>query len=74
MKKQFKRFLVWIEILWKCRILRGHDWTCDAAEGIPATPQQLAGGVDGFYDYVKMYCRRCGYVSKLSERFWRGGQ
>jgi hypothetical protein len=41
-----------------------HDWTCADMEGIPATKEQLEGGVDGFVDYAKLYCRRCGHVPK----------
>ena len=52
--------------LWNCHIWRSHDWTCAAAEGVQATPEQLANGVDGFYDYAKMYCKRCGNESEIS--------
>ncbi len=38
-----------------------HDWTCKAEQGI--APQ--IG--ESFYEYTKMYCKRCGNVSKLSE-------
>lgn len=58
----------WLERLWQCKIWRFHEWTCDAAEGIKPTPEQVAGGVDGFYDYAKMYCKRCGKVSDLYYR------
>lgn len=46
--------------------LRGHDWTSAAMEGLPPTDEQVANGIDGFYDYATMYCRRCGHVSELS--------
>lgn len=43
-----------------CRILMQHDWTCAASENIPPTEAQLRGGLDGFWDYAIMYCKRCG--------------
>ena len=46
----------------------GHDWTSAAMEGKPPTSDQLANGVDGFYDYATMYCGRCGHVSELNKR------
>jgi len=39
-----------------------HEWTCAAEQNIKATPKQLKDGVDGFFDYAKMYCKHCGYV------------
>jgi hypothetical protein len=56
----------WISKIWNCRIWRLHDWTCAAEEGVKPTEKQLSGGFEGFMDYAKMYCRRCGEVSKLS--------
>ena len=44
----------------KCFLLVGHDWTCAASEGIQPCKNQE------FRDYAKMYCRRCGHVSRLS--------
>ena len=58
----------WLVKVWQCYLWKNHDWTCNAMESIPATPEQLAGGLDGFYDYAKMYCKRCKTVSKLSDR------
>ena len=52
----------WLRKLWCCWIWRFHDWTCAAAEGIAPTVTQITGGVDGFFDYARMYCRRCGKV------------
>lgn len=52
---------------WWCE-LDGHELTCAAAEGIPPTEKQLADGLDGFYDYATVYCRRCGYVYELDRR------
>lgn len=45
-----------------CYVLQDHDWTCNANEGIPATAEQLQAGVAGFFDYARMWCRRCGKV------------
>lgn len=47
----------------KC-FFSGHDLTCKAQEGIPATQEQLDGGLDGFMDYATTYCKRCGWVYK----------
>jgi hypothetical protein len=47
-------------------LICGHDWTCNAAQGIPATPLQLANGLRGFLDYATMYCKRCRRVSDLN--------
>lgn len=44
----------------KCWILQAHDWSCMAADGKPPTEAQLRGGVEGFWDYATMYCKRCG--------------
>ena len=41
-------------------MLKWHDWTCAASEGLPPTEAQLRGGVEGFWDYATMYCKRCG--------------
>lgn len=64
--KLIDRMVIYFKRLWSCYIWRFHDWTCAAAEGIPATPEQLASGIDGFYDYAKMYCKRCGKESQIS--------
>jgi len=48
--------------LWYCQLLGSHDWTCAAKEGIPPTQEQLQGGLVGFWEYAKMYCRRCPKV------------
>jgi predicted oxidoreductase len=58
----------WLCKLWCCWIWRIHDWTCAAEEGVRPTKAQVEGGVAGFFDYAKMYCRRCGRVSKASRR------
>ena len=71
MKRIYTVVMIWLAKVYHCYLWRWHDWTCDAAEGIPATPEQLATGIEGFYDYAKMYCKRCGKVSDLSHRFRR---
>jgi hypothetical protein len=53
-----------------CHLLGDHDWTCAAEEGIPPTHFQRHGGLAGFMDYAKMYCRACGKVYKESERVY----
>lgn len=57
-----------LAIVFLCRLFRDHDWTCAAEQGIAPTKKQVADGVYGFFDYAKMYCRRCGRESQLSER------
>ena len=53
--------------LWMCcHILSDHDWTNNAKEGIPPTPQETAAGFLGFRSYAAMYCKRCGHYSALS--------
>ena len=47
----------------KCWFL-GHDWTTAENEGISPTKEQLDSGVKGFWDYAKMYCKRCGHEYK----------
>lgn len=39
-----------------------HDWTCKAEQGIPPSKDELEGGLDGFWRYAAMYCKRCGKV------------
>lgn len=64
--KLFDRIVIYITYLWKCNILHWHEWTCAAAEGVKATPEQLASGIDGFYSYARMYCKHCGAESEIS--------
>jgi hypothetical protein len=44
-----------------CHILRSHDWTCKAQEGIKPNPP-LDEGMDlimaDYHEYAKMYCKR----------------
>jgi hypothetical protein len=49
-------------------LIGNHEWTCAAREGMPPTPAQLAGGMQGFRDYATMYCKHCHKVSDISER------
>ena len=58
---KLREILGWIS----CRA-GGHDWTCAHDQGINVTQAQVDAGVDGFLDYAKMYCSRCGHVSRLS--------
>jgi hypothetical protein len=47
--------------------LKGHQWTCHAMKGIKPTPEQLQS-LEGFLDYARMYCSRCGAMSKLNKK------
>jgi hypothetical protein len=60
-----------IKIAWTCGIFGLHDWTCAAAKGIKPTKEHLGAGVEGFKDYARMYCQKCGTKSKLQEEMWR---
>ena len=40
--------------------LAGHKWTSSPEEGVSPTDEQLQNGIDGFYDYAAIYCKRCG--------------
>jgi hypothetical protein len=53
--------------LFFCKIMDSHEWTSNAQQGIPPTPEQLKS-VAGFWDYATMYCKRCGHISELSKR------
>ena len=54
--------------LWNCRIWKFHKWTCNHEQGIKPTKEQLENGIEGFYDYAKMYCKICGTESNLSKQ------
>ncbi len=47
--------------------LIGHSWSSAAMQGLKPTSAQINSGIDGFFDYATMYCKRCGYASKLSK-------
>jgi len=64
-----QELLTILKITFSCGILGFHDWTCAAAKGIRPSPEQLANGWEGFKDYAKMYCQKCGTESNLSKRF-----
>lgn len=61
-----------IKRLWgKLLCLTGdHDWTCKAQEGIKPDKDinwlNTQSVLEGFKSYSKMYCKRCGCVSKLN--------
>jgi len=57
-----------IKIFVQCKLFGLHDWTCAREQGIPATQDQISGGVQGFTNYAKLYCKDCGTISRLSQR------
>ncbi len=57
--------------LFLCYLFGFHDWTCKAQEGIAPSPEQIKDGISGFWDYAKMYCKRCGKMSDISEKALR---
>lgn len=61
-----QNIIMYLSKIWNCHLQGNHEWTCAAAEGIPATREQIHGGLLGFYDYAKMYCKRCGKLSDLN--------
>ncbi len=54
---------LWIMV--KCSVM-GHDWTSEAIKGNPPTKYQIDRKQDGFWEYARMYCDRCGSISHLS--------
>ena len=62
-----KRISKWFAIFWHCRIWTYHDWTCAAIEGKKPTAEQLKS-IEGFFDYAKMYCKRCGHMSGRNKK------
>ena len=51
----------------KCKIFQHHNWTCKAMEGIkPEPPKSIDDIGKNFREYTKMYCKDCGYESKLN--------
>lgn len=66
-----EEILTIIKIIWTCKVLGLHDWTCDAAKGIPPTKEQLKTGIEGLRDYARIYCQKCGAKSKVQEEAWR---
>ena len=65
----WRRLALRLKYVW-CKTVcavNGHDLTCAATEGQDPTPEQLARGVAGFFEYAKLYCKRCGYEYKLDD-------
>ena len=54
-------------MLFNCKLMEDHDWTSAAMENKEPTREQLARDVAGYYDYAKMYCKRCGKESDLNK-------
>ena len=48
--------------------LAGHKWTSLSEEGISPTKEQLENGINGFYDYAAIFCKRCGKGHPLNTR------
>jgi predicted transglutaminase-like cysteine proteinase len=65
-------YITWLVLKWIPKrafcFVWTHNWTCQAAEGIPLTEAQKKGTEEGFYEYTKMYCKRCGTESEASKR------
>lgn len=45
-----------------------HTWTSQAMEDKPPTAEQLKS-IEGFFDYAKLYCKKCKYESDLNKRW-----
>lgn len=65
--QRISRLISWL-IKWLSCMFGHHNWTCAASKGVKPTTEQLTTGLDGFWDYAKMYCDDCGIVSQLSLR------
>lgn len=63
----------WLRRWFLCQVLGAHAWTSAVFEGIDPTRLQLSGGVRGFKDYAKTYCKRCGMISPLSQEWQQHG-
>ena len=61
-----------LEEIFKCHICGSHDWTSDALQDKPPTKEQVGAGMDGFWNYAKMYCKRCGKESELNKKIDNG--
>ena len=42
----------------------GHNIYTMEEKGIAPTKEQLANGVEGFFDYTKLLCKKCDYEYK----------
>jgi len=58
--------LKYLKILFNCKLMGSHNWTSRAQEGEKPSLIQMNAGVDGFFDYAKMYCKDCGVESDLN--------
>lgn len=58
-----------LKTLFLCKFLGDHDWTSAALQGIKPTPEQLESGTEGYNEYSRMYCARCGQTSKIWEKY-----
>lgn len=48
-----------------CHVLRWHDWTCNANEGIPPDRKRMEEDpIDYFFEYAQGWCKRCGRLLK----------
>jgi len=63
--RDIKKF---IDILVLCKLMQYHEWTCKAEEGIKPTTEQIMNMPDGFWEYAKCYCGRCGKESKFNRK------
>lgn len=46
--------------MWFCKLWRNHEWTSKSIQKVPGIT------VDNFWEYARMYCKRCGKISKKS--------
>lgn len=57
----------WLKRIFLCRILGHHEWTSAVRKGEKPTDEQINKGVDGFWEFARMWCDRCGKPSKLNK-------
>jgi len=62
-----ERIRRWFSIIVGCKMMGMHNWTSKAQEGIKPSLIQTNAGVEGFFDYAKMYCKDCGEESDLNK-------
>lgn len=62
--KEFFSPLVTAFVWLSCQV-GNHDWTNASAQGKKPTPEQLENGVEGFWDYARVYCAKCGKTSEI---------
>ena len=51
-----------LRIVFSCYGMNQHNYTSAAMEGKAPNKKQIEDGVQGFYDYAKMYCKRCNHI------------